>query len=141
MSVAPIHVLATIKRWAAAYGFGDAATRDVGTTAGTVAAGDDPRFGEEAGAVVVTRRTVAAPYTVLADDHELWVTSAGDVTIPATQNSDGRRLVVQHRVLAGGIVRLVPATGLINADASHSLLLPYETVGMTGDGTNWGRAF
>src|SRR3990167_8583445 len=89
------------------------------------------------GSVVVKRRTVAGGYVVADDDHELWVTSAGDVTIPGDQNIDGRRLVVHNRVLAGGGVRLVSGGGLLNAQVTRSLLALFESVTLTGDGTNW----
>lgn len=90
------------------------------------------------GSQVVTRRSVATPYTVLSDDYELWVTSAGTVTIPAAQNTNGRKLIVKNE--SSGTVVLAPASGQIEDAASYSLLVQNEVVAITGDGTNWGRA-
>lgn len=84
----------------------------------------------------VTRRTVAAPYVVLPDDRELWVTGTGNVTLPAPAN--GRQLTIR-REEGAGLITLVPSVGSIDGEASLALLVDLEGVDLTGNGSLWGQ--
>lgn len=83
----------------------------------------------------VTRRTVTASYTVLADDHILWVQGAGEVRL--TNPDDGRVLRIK-RLRGAGLITLVALQGDIEGEATYELLAEGEAVDVVGDGTRWG---
>jgi len=65
---------------------GDAAIRNVGTTVGTVAAGNDPRFNSSGYDGKVETKSVNGGYTLIASDTGklLRVESAGTITVPSS---------------------------------------------------------
>lgn len=117
------------------------AGRKLNFTGAGVTATDDPANNETdivipgvSGQQTLTRRTVAAPYAVVADDYALLVTGTGAVTLPAP--AGGRTLDVK-RALGGGLVTLEPSTGTIDDIASLPLLVAGESARVVADGSNW----
>ncbi|MFF9197327.1 hypothetical protein ACF09L_19175 [Streptomyces sp. NPDC014779] len=91
-------------------GLGNSATRNVGTTAGTVAAGDDPRFSAGGGSTI---RTASVRIT---DDNLSGLPSAAAWTI--VQTSSGTQLKCSVAASVGDRIR---ALGLFMYDGAHFL--------------------
>ncbi|WP_181018986.1 hypothetical protein [Streptomyces roseicoloratus] len=92
-------------------GLGDAATLDVGTTAGTVAAGDDPRFSEGGGSSTIRTASVR-----ITDDDLSGLPNVASWTI--VQTSAGTQLKCSITAAVGDRIR---ALGLFMYDGAHFL--------------------
>lgn len=107
--------------------FGDAASKDVGTTAGTVAAGDDSRFGKMLGVGqtwqdVKASRASGVTYTN---------TTTRPIMVSIAEGSDGSR-----ELTVDGL--LVAYSGGVSADSTMQAIVPIgSTYLFTGAFINW----
>lgn len=107
--------------------FGDAASKDVGTTAGTVAAGDDSRFGKMLGVGqtwqdVKASRASGVTYTN---------TTTRPIMVSITEGSDGSR-----ELTVDGL--LVAYSGGVSSDSTMQAIVPIgSTYRFTGEFITW----
>ena len=113
---------------------GDSAALDVGTTAGTVAAGDHAHAGGGGETVTASKTTT---YTAAASEFVRCDSSGGAFTVTSPAHSSGAYFTVKMTDSSFNAVTISPASGTIDGLASYKLYVQGAAVTLISDGTNW----
>lgn len=114
---------------------GSSATRDVGTTAGTVAAGDDSRITAAISRSINSVSGTTSAGSTTKTDYVYNCTGTFTVTLPTAVSNTNRYTI--KNVSTGVITVATTSSQTIDGGATASLPVRYTSIDLISDGANW----